>query len=107
MGLRLRIKKPISKSIHIDHFDYLQLKLTEEIIQEAWQCRINQLTGSNENSENQLLEAYRAGDKSNKLLIQDEKNFISLAKRVAVFVRLKQLQKEGKLNVMDQKSKHD
>jgi len=47
----------ISKSILIGHYDYLKLQLTEEVKQEAWQMRINQLTGSNENSENQLLEA--------------------------------------------------
>jgi hypothetical protein len=53
------------------------------------------------------LEAYRAGDKSNHFIVRDEKNFMSLAKRVAVFDHLKGLQKAGKLNVMDQKSKYD
>ncbi len=97
----------ISKSIHINHFNFLKLQLIEEIIREAWQRRINQLTGSNENFQNQLLEAYRTGNKSNKLIIQDEENFMSLAKRVAVFNHLKKLQKEGNLNVMDHNSKHD
>jgi hypothetical protein len=67
------------------------------IIQEAWRRRINQLTGSNENYENQLLEPYRGGDKNNQLIIRDEENFISPAKRVAVFNHLKKLQQEGKL----------
>jgi hypothetical protein len=94
----------ISKSILIGHYDYLKLQLTEEVKQEAWQRRINQLTGSNENSENQLLEAYHTGDKNNVLVIQDEENFIALAKRVAVFDYLKKLQQEGKLNVIDKDS---
>jgi hypothetical protein len=47
------------------------------------------------------LEAYKTGDKNNKLITREEENFISLAKRVAVFSQLKKLQKEGKLNVID------
>ena len=94
----------ISKSIHTDHYNSLQLQLTAEIKQEAWQRRINQLTGSNENSENLLLEAYESGDKSNKLITEDEENFISLAKRVAVFNHLKKLQMEGKLSVNEKDS---
>jgi hypothetical protein len=41
----------ISKSIHIDRFNFLQFQLIEEAKQEAWQRRINRLSGSNENSE--------------------------------------------------------
>jgi hypothetical protein len=99
-------KKQISKSIHIDHFNFLKLELTEEIMQEAWQRRINQLSGSNENSENKLLEAYQSGDKNSKLIIDDEENFLSLAKRVAVFNYMKKLQQDGKLNVMDKDSEN-
>jgi len=96
----------ISKSILIEHYDFLKLQLTEEVKQEAWQRRINQLTGSNENSENQLLEAYHTGDKNNILIIQNEENFIALAKRVVVFNYLKKLQQEGKLNVIEKDSKN-
>jgi hypothetical protein len=94
----------ISKSILIEHYDYLRLQVTEDVKQEARQRRINQLTGSNENSQNQLLEAYLSGDKNNTLVMKDEPNFIALAKRVAVFNYLKKLQQEGKLNVIDKDS---
>jgi len=63
---------------------------------------IHPLLGSNENSQNQLLEAYLSGDKNNTTLVmKDEPNFIALAKRVAVFNYLKKLQLEGKLNVIE------
>ncbi len=91
----------ISKYIFVEHYTFLQLQITEEIKQEALQRRINQLSGSNENSQNQLLEAYKVGNKNDELLIQDEANFISLAKRVAVFNYLKKLQQAGKKNVID------
>ncbi|HEY5405905.1 MAG TPA: hypothetical protein VIJ92_02410 [Ginsengibacter sp.] len=101
---RLLDGEQISKSILIEHYDYLRLQVTDEVKQEAWQRRINQLTGSNENSENQLLEAYQTGDINNILVMKDEENLIVLAKRVAVFNYLKKLQQEGRLNVIDKDS---
>ena len=89
----------------IEHYNYLQLQITEEVKYEARQRRrINQLTGSNENADNLLLQAYESGDKTNMLLIQDEENFMALAKRVAVFQYFKKLQQEGKLNAIDKDS---
>jgi hypothetical protein len=52
------------------------------------------------------LEAYQGGDINNTLVIDDRENFISLAKRVAVFNYLKKLQQEGKLSVIDKDSKN-
>ncbi len=53
--------------------------------QVPWLRRINQFTGSNENLENQLLQTYKSSDKNNTQVMKDEENFITLAKRGAVF----------------------
>lgn len=71
--------------ITVEHFQQLQLQLTETVIQEAWKERINQLTGTNQHSLNQLWDAYLNGNENNALLIKDKSNLINLAKRIAVY----------------------
>ncbi len=78
--------------ITAEHFQQLQLKLTEPIMQEAWKERINQLTGTNQHSLNQLWDAYLKGNKENELIKKDGSNLINLAKRIAV---LKHFQKQN------------
>jgi hypothetical protein len=70
--------------ITIEHFHQLQLELTESIMDDAWQERINQLTGTNRHSLNQLWDAYLQGNKENELIKNDESNLVELAKRIAV-----------------------
>lgn len=106
MGRRLRIKK-IDLKINLHRsFQLPGIRVNWRIICEAWERRINQLNGSNENSENQLLEAYRAVDKSNQLIIRDGENLHSLARPFAVFNYLKKLQREGKSNVINKDPKN-
>jgi hypothetical protein len=70
--------------ITVEHFQQLQLQLTETIMQDAWKERINQLTGTNQHSINQLWDAYLGGNKENQLVQKDQPNLINLAKRIAV-----------------------
>lgn len=68
-----------------EHFQQLELILTDSLMQDAWKERINQLTGTNQHSINQLWDAYLQGNKENDLVKKDEPNLINLAKRIAVF----------------------
>jgi len=70
--------------ITAEHFQQLQLELTESIMQEAWKERINQLTGTNQHSLNQIWDAYLQGNENNELIQKDQPNLINLAKRIAV-----------------------
>ncbi|MBO9682336.1 MAG: hypothetical protein J7502_06665 [Flavisolibacter sp.] len=85
----------INKFILPDFADHLQLQITEEIKQEAIQRRVNQLSGSNEASENNLWTAYMKNDFANEVMIRDEPNLIALAKRVAVSKYFQQLKAKG------------
>lgn len=78
-----------------DHFKELNLELTEAILSHAWQQRINQLTGSNQHSILQLLQAYQDNRENDALLINDKDNLISLAKRIAVLNNFQQLKQSG------------
>lgn len=80
----------IFKQITSDHFTELKLELTDEIMQHAWQERINQLTGSNQNSILQLLQAYLENKENDPLLLKDWENLISVAKRIAVLKHFQQ-----------------
>lgn len=53
-------------------------------MQEAWKERINQLTGTNQHSLNQIWDAYLKGDENNELIQKDKPNLINLGKRIAV-----------------------
>jgi ABC-type dipeptide/oligopeptide/nickel transport system ATPase subunit len=66
------------------------LELTDEIMQHAWQERISQLTGSNQNSILQLLQAYQDNRESDALLLKDKENLLSLAKRISVLKHFQQ-----------------
>lgn len=67
-----------------DHFDELNLQLTKELLEYARQQRINQLTGSNQNSILQLLFAYQDNKENDRLMIKDKDNLLLLAKRIAI-----------------------
>jgi hypothetical protein len=85
----------INKFILPEFADHLQLQVTDAIKQEAIQRRINQLSGSNEASENNLWTAYMNNDFANEIMIRDEPNLIALAKRVAVSKYFQQLKAKG------------
>jgi hypothetical protein len=74
----------VFKFILPEHFEELNLELTEETMQQAWAERINQLSGTNQHSLNQVWDAYLQGNKQNELVKKDEPNLINLAKRIAV-----------------------
>lgn len=86
--------KKVFQHITTDHFQHLHLTLTDELIQQAYQQRTEQLSGSNQFSLGQLWQAYLKGNKENPLLIKDNPNLISLAKRIAVLRHFQQLQKD-------------
>jgi hypothetical protein len=88
--------KNIFKHITPEHFDQLKLQLTEEILQQAWQERISQLTGTNQNSIIQLWKAYITGDPNNELVIKDKSNLDGLAKQIAVLKQFYFLKQSGK-----------
>lgn len=66
------------------HFHELRLQLTPEIMELATQERINQLTGSNQNSVLQLLRAYVDNRNADALVNNDKGILLELAKKIAV-----------------------
>ncbi len=74
----------IFKQITTDHYDQLNLSISKSIMDQAKEERINQLTGSNQNSILQLLRAYQTNNENNDLLQKDKPNFEALAKKIAV-----------------------
>jgi hypothetical protein len=87
--------KEIFKHIKSDHFKQLQLQLTDEILNQAWKQRINQLTGTNQHFLEELHKAYRTYNPENELVKRDRPKFISLAKRLAVLNHFHQLKQSG------------
>ena len=83
--------KKIFHQITVDHFIQLNLAIDEEIVQQAWQQRINQLSGTNQYSLGQLWQAYLTNDPTNQLVQQDKPNLILLAKRIAVIKHFQHL----------------
>jgi hypothetical protein len=81
----------IYKYILADYCDHLQLRITDEIHQEASQRRINQVAGSNEYTEKQLWLAYTGAIHDPLLLEKDILNLQSLTKRLAVLKFFEQL----------------
>lgn len=84
--------KNIFRHITTEHYNHLKLSINDEIMQQAWQERINQVSGTNQHSLIELWKAYLTGDPNHQLLQKDKPNLISLAKRIAVinyFHRLK------------------
>ena len=84
----------IFKHIVPEHFDQLNLELTEETLQNARSERINQVSGTNQHSLIQLWQAYLTGDPNNELVLQDKPNLIALAKRIAVIKHLHNLKNQ-------------
>lgn len=76
--------KNILQYITAEHFDELKLELTEEIMQQAWKERINQVAGTNRHSLNELWDAYLKGDRNHRLLQNDQPNLILLAKQISL-----------------------
>jgi len=74
----------VFKFILPEHFTELNLKLTKETMQQAWHERINQLSGTNQHSLNQVWDAYLQGNENNELVAKDKPNLLDLAKRIAV-----------------------
>lgn len=66
------------------HFDQLKLRLDEEVMKQAWQERINQVSGTNQHSLIELWKAYLTGDLNHQLVRKDKPNLIALAKRITV-----------------------
>lgn len=79
-----------------EHFDQLNLTLAEETILQARTERISQLSGSNQYSLSQLWQAYLTNDPGNQLVINDNSNIITFAKRITVIKHFHQLRQSGK-----------
>jgi hypothetical protein len=77
------------------HFDQLNLRLDEEAMQQAWNERINQVSGTNQHSLIEIWKAYLTSDPSNPLLQKDKPNLIALAKRIAVINHFYHLKQSG------------
>ena len=86
--------KKIFSLIHPEHFDEINLQLTEKIMEEAFKERINQVSGTNNHSLNQLWQAYLSNKPDNPLLQKDNPNLIAVAKRLAVLNHFK-IQKQN------------
>jgi hypothetical protein len=89
----------INKLLLPEFADILQLQITETIKREAIQRRINQLSGSNENSHVQLWKAYMEDDFSNDIVAKDEPNLLALAKRLAVAKHFQKLKSKHQENL--------
>ncbi len=87
--------KNIFRHITTEHYDLLKLSLTDEIMQQAWKERINQVSGTNQHSIIELWKAYLTGDPNQQLLQKDRPNLIALAKRIAVINYLHHLKQSG------------
>jgi hypothetical protein len=88
---RFQEGQQVFKFILPEHFTELNLELTEETMQQAWTERIDQLTGTNQHSLNQLWDAYLQSNENNDLVVKDKPNLTNLAKRIAV---IKHFQKQ-------------
>lgn len=86
----------IFRQILPEHFDYLQLELTESVLAEAKKERIAQVTGTNQNSLTQIWNAYLSGDETSILIQRDRANLILIAKRLAVIRHFMNLHKTDK-----------
>ena len=89
----------INKLLLPEFADHLQLDITESIKQEALQRRINQLSGSNENADIKLWQAYMNEQWQNETVIRDEINLTSLAKRLAALKHFQKLKSKGQTRI--------
>lgn len=97
----------IYKYILADYCDHLQLRITDEIHQEARQRRINQVAGSNEFSEKQLWLAYIGTANDPDLIEKDRPNLVSLSKRLAVLKYFDQLKLAGNKTIPNSQNNTD
>ena len=96
----------IFKQITADHFIELNLQLTDPILEQARQERINQLTGSNQYSILQLLQAYQDNKDNDPLLVKDNNNLVLLAKRIAVLSHFNELKQNNFLTLKQKINEH-
>lgn len=87
--------KKIFHHITTDHFKQLSLELNKETLQQAWQERINQVSGTNQHSLIELWKAYLTNDPDNPLVRKDQPNLIALAKRISVLNHFHTLKQSG------------
>lgn len=88
--------KKVFHQITTEHFDQLKLELTEENMQNAWHQRIEQVSGTNQQSLNDLWQAYLTGDPKNEFVVKDKPNLIVLAKRLAVINHFHNLKNQSR-----------
>jgi hypothetical protein len=84
--------KNIIHQLSQNHFEYLQLQLTDEIKTIAKAERIKQLSSSNQYSDQQLLQAYNSKQQNNESISKDTSNIDLLAKRIAILSHFKKIQ---------------
>lgn len=89
----------INKLLLPEFADHLQLEITAAIKQEALQRRLNQLSGSNENSNIKLWQAYMNEQWQNEIVINDETNLTALAKRLAVLKHFQKFKSIGETTI--------
>ncbi len=88
-------EKKIFHHITSDHFKQLKLELSKKTLQQAWQERINQVSGTNQHSLIELWKAYLTNDLDNPLVRKDQAILIALAKRIAVLNHFHTLKQSG------------
>lgn len=87
--------KKIFHHIATDHFDQLNLSLDDEVMIQARQQRINDVSGTNQHSINEIWKAYLTGDDNNAIVIKDKPNLIAIAKRIAVLNHFQSLKQQS------------
>lgn len=98
--------KTVFQQLTANHFNELNLQLTNELLQYARQQRINQLTGSNQNSILQLLFAYQGSNANDPLLVKDNDNLLLLAKRIAILSHFTHLKENNHLSLKSTDNEH-
>lgn len=86
--------KKIFHHITVEHFQQLKLYVTDEVMQQTWKERINQVSGTNQHSLTELWQGYLTNDPNNQLVQKDKPNFIALAKRIAVIIHFNNLKNQ-------------
>lgn len=87
--------KKIFHYITVAHFVELKLQLTDEILQQALQERINQVSGTNQHSLTELWQGYLTNDPNNQPVQKDKPNLIALAKRLGVLKHFHSFKQSG------------
>ncbi len=85
----------IARQVLPEHFDHLQLQLNEQLLAQAKQERIAQVTGTNQNSLIQLWDAYLTANEAHPLIQKDKPTIIAIAKRMAVINHFQALKNQS------------